>query len=186
MISKLAQTTCALGAALACSVAIAGYNIWTGEYTFTRQELQQALDGRFPTQLRYAEIFDVTLSRPRLALDAEGNRVVTQVDAQITNSLLKMAPINGTLALRSGLRYDATARAVKLDNPSVEQVQVTGVPGQYSRQMNAVGSLVAQELLHDYPLHTFKPEELQINGKEVVPGAITVTSDGIAVKVDTR
>ncbi|MGY8526875.1 DUF1439 domain-containing protein [Paracidovorax citrulli] len=186
MISKLARTTCAFGAALACSVAIAGYNIWTGEYTFTRQELQQALDGRFPTQLRYAEIFDVTLSRPRLALDAEGNRVVTQVDAQITNSLLKMAPINGTLALRSGLRYDATARAVKLDNPSVEQVQVTGVPGQYSRQMNAVGSLVAQELLHDYPLHTFKPEELQINGKEVVPGAITVTSDGIAVKVDTR
>ncbi|KAB0597868.1 DUF1439 domain-containing protein [Cupriavidus gilardii] len=177
-----------LGAGLAVlsGAAIAGYNIWTGEYTFTKQELQRAVEGRFPATLRYAQVLDVRLTRPRLTLDAAGNRITTQVDAQLTNSLLPAPPINGTLALNSGLRYDPVKRAVLLDNPTVEQVHVDGVPGQYSAQLNAVGNLVAQELLKDYPLHTFKPEELQVNGKQVEPGAITVTEDGIAVKIDTK
>ncbi|MCG5262024.1 DUF1439 domain-containing protein [Cupriavidus gilardii] len=175
-----------VGLGLLSGAAIAGYNIWTGEYTFTKQELQRAVESRFPATLRYAQVLDVRLTRPRLTLDAAGNRVTTQVDAQLTNSLLPAPPVNGTLALNSGLRYDPVKRAVLLDNPTVEQVQVEGVPGQYSAQLNAVGNLVAQELLKDYPLHTFKPEELQVNGKHVEPGAITVTEDGIAVKIDTK
>lgn len=166
--------------------ALAGYNIWTGEYTFTRQELQRAIETRFPANLRYAQVLDVRLTRPRLVLDQAANRITTQVDAQLTNTLLPGPPINGTLALNSGLRYDATRRAVLLDNPVVEQVQVDGVPGEYSPQLNAVGNLVAQQLLKDYPVHTFKPEELLVGGRQVVPGAITVTADGISVKVDTR
>lgn len=166
--------------------ALAGYNIWTGEYTFTRQELQQAVETRFPANLRYAQVLDVRLTHPRLVLDQAANRITTQVDAQLTNTLLPGPPINGMLALNSGLRYDATRRAVLLDNPVVEQVQVDGVPGQYSAQLNAVGNLVAQQLLKDYPVHTFRPEELQVGGKQVEPGAITVTAEGISVKVETR
>ncbi|MNY44443.1 hypothetical protein D3C86_1794740 [compost metagenome] len=83
------------------------------------------------------------------------------------------------------MRYDATQRAVLLDNPTVQQVQVQGM-SQYNEQLNAIGAVVAQQLLKDYPLYTFKPEELRFNGKDVQPGAITVAADGIRVKLDLR
>jgi len=179
----------ALAAAALAAVALAahaGYNIWTGEYTFTRDELQQALDKRFPATLRYAQVVSVQLSHPRLVLDEAANRVTTQVDAQMSNALVPTPPVNGTLALNSGIRYDAARRAVLLDNPTVQDVQVQGVDPQYGQQLNAIGAVVARELLRDYPIHTFGPDELRVGGKEVVPGAITVAGDGIRVQVNTK
>lgn len=174
------------GCAMASLVAWAGYNVWTGEYTFTRQELQQAVNQRFPATLRYAQVFDVRLTQPRLSLDPATNRITTTVDTQVNNALLPAAPIRGTLALNSGIRYDAGTREVRLDNPSVERVDVEGMPAQYAQQLNAIGNVVAQQLLKDYPLHTFTPEELRVNGVQVEPGDITVTQEGVTVKINTR
>jgi len=175
----LAVTAAALG------TAHAGYNVWTGEYTFTKRELQSAIDRRFPATLRYGELVNVQLSNPRLVLDEASNRITTQMDAALTNTVIPSPPITGTLALNSGVRYDATRRAVLLDNPTVQDVQVQGM-SQYREQLNAIGAVVAQQLLKDYPLYTFKPDELRFNGKDVEPGAITVAPDGIRVQVNLR
>lgn len=172
-------------AATALGTAHAGYNVWTGEYTFTKAELQRAVDKKFPTTLRYGELVSVQLSNPRLVLDQATNRVTTQMDAAMSNTILPAPPVNGTMSLNSGVKYDPTRRAVLLDNPTVQDVQVQGM-SQYTQQLNAIGAVVAEQLLKDYPLYTFKPEELRFNGKDVQPGAITVTPSGISVKVDLR
>lgn len=177
--------TAAVAALGSFALAHAAYNVWTGEYTFTKAELQSAVEKRFPTTLRYGELVSVQLSHPRLVLDEATNRITTRMDAAISNTILPSPPVNGTLALNSGVRYDATQRAVLLDNPTVQQVQVQGM-SQYNEQLNAIGAVVAQQLLKDYPLYTFKPEELRFNGKDVQPGAITVAADGIRVKLDLR
>ncbi|AZG16148.1 DUF1439 domain-containing protein [Cupriavidus pauculus] len=182
------RTRHALAAALAFATigaVHAGYNVWTGEYTFSKAELQRAVDQRFPTTLRYGELVSVQLSHPRLVLDGATNRVTTQMDAAVTNTILPSPPVNGTMSLNSGVKYDATQRAVLLDNPTVQDVQVQGM-SQYTQQLKAIGAVVAEQLLKDYPLHTFKPEELRFNGREVQPGAITVTPDGISVKLDLK
>jgi hypothetical protein len=129
-------------------------------------------------------MFEVRLSNPRLALDPAGNRIVTTIDARVTSQLFLAAPVNGVLTIDSGLKYDAAARAVRLDRPVVERVDVAGMPASYAQQMNDIGNVVATQILTDYPLYTFKPEELQLNGQRFEPGAITVTADGI--KVDIR
>lgn len=177
-----------LGAALLATVAAVGsaraaYNIWTSEYTFPQQDLQNAIATQFPRKLRYMEMFDVNLSNPRLSLDAAKNRVITTVDAQIDNKLLMSKPVTGTLALSSALKYDAAARAVRLDAPAVDKVDIAGVPAQYGPQLNAIGNSAAEQILKDYPLYTFKPEQLEMNGKRFEPGAITVLRDGIKVEV---
>jgi len=177
---------CGVLAALGSAGARAGYNVWTGDYTFSRQELQEAIDKRFPARLRYGQVLDVRLANPRLVLDNAGNRVSTQMDAQVSNTLLPAPPITGKLSLSSGLRYDPDKRAVLLDNPSVERVQVDGMPAQYGEQLNAIGAVVAQQVLRDYPLYTFTPEQLRVAGKDIEPGAITVLPDGIKVRINTR
>ena len=179
--SLLLAAACVAGTA----PALAGYNTWTGEYSLTRQELQTELDKRFPATLRYAEVVSVQLSHPRLVLDEASNRITTHVDARLTNALLPAPPVDGKLALNSGVRYDPARRAVLLDNPTVQQVDVTGM-AQYREQLNAIGAVVAQQLLKDYPIYTFKPEELRVGGKEVEPGAITVGKDEVRVEVKQR
>jgi hypothetical protein len=105
------------------------------------------------------------------------------VDAQIDNKLLMNKPVNGTLAMSSALKYDAASRSVRLDSPSVEKVDIAGVPAQYAPQLNAIGNAAAEQVLKDYPLYTFKPEQLEMNGKRFEPGAITVLSDGVKVEI---
>lgn len=171
-----------------CMLAVSGaawaaYNIWTNEYTFARQDLQTAIATQFPRKLRYMEMFDVNLSNPRLSLNEKTNRLITVVDAQIDNKLLMSKPVVGTLSMSSALKYDATSRAVKLDAPAVEKVDIAGVPAQYAPQLNAIGNAAAEQILKDYPIYTFKPEQLEMNGKRFEPGAITVLNDGIKVEI---
>lgn len=171
------------GALAAAGASQAAYNIWTNEYTVPKKDLQSAIATQFPRKLRYMDMFDVNLSNPRLALNPDSNRLTTVVDAQIDNKLLMNKPVNGTLAMSSALKYDAASRTVRLDSPTVEKVDIAGVPAQYAPQLNAIGNAAAEQVLKDYPLYTFKPEQLEMNGKRFEPGAITVLSDGVKVEI---
>ncbi len=185
VLRHILKATLAVAVLAGAASSTAGYNIWTGEYTFTRQELQTTLERRFPATLRYGQLVSVQLTNPRLSFDADRNRVTTQMDAQLTNTVIPAPPVHGKLAINSGIRYDAARHAVLLDNPTVEQVQVAGM-AQYSEQLNAIGAVVAQQLLKDYPVYTFTPEQLRVGGKDIEPGAVTVAPDGIRVQVNTR
>ena len=52
-----------------------------------------------------------------------------------------------------------------------------------AERLQQVGAVVAQELLRDYPLHTFRREELTLGRKTYEIGAITVLDDGIKVEL---
>jgi hypothetical protein len=58
------------------------------------------------------------------------------------------------------------------------------MPAQFSRQLNALGGILAEQLLQGYPLYTFREDELRVAGMQVSPGTITVLPDGINVKVN--
>ncbi|MDY7578816.1 DUF1439 domain-containing protein [Herbaspirillum sp. RTI4] len=180
---RTALSALLLSLTLGASNAHADYNLWTGDYTVGRNDLQKAIATRFPRDLTYLGVFKVHLSNPQLSLDEAGNRLVTQVDAHIAAPMLGGPPVDGVLSISSGLKYDAAARAVKLDAPRAEKVDVQGMPAQYASQMNALGNLVADQLLRDYPLYIFTPEQLQFNGKTITPGAITVKKDALSVQI---
>ena len=162
-------------------VASAGYNFWTGDYTLTRKELQAQIDQRFPLQLRYSELFEVRLGDPQLTLMAPSNRVALAVDVHIRNPIVKPRQVQGVLALSSGLKFDPASSAIRLDQPTADRVELQGLDGPSAQQLQNIGALVAQELLRDYALYTFKPGDLRRFGKTFEPGAITVLDDGIKV-----
>ncbi len=177
-----------LGLALAPLMrpANAAYNIWTGEYTMTRQDIEAAVGKRFPTTLNYGQLLSVELTHPKIGFNPQANRVITQIDAQLQNVLLQGQPLAGVLSLSSALKYDPVKRAVLLDNPNVERVDVNDMPPAYDQQLTAIGGSLAQQVLNQYPIYTFKPEQLRYGGRDVEPGAITVLSDGIKVEVKTK
>lgn len=174
--------------AAAVAVAIAAVLVacmptgWTGDgYTFSRGQMQDVLARKFPFQRRYLGFFDVTLSNPQVSLDPARNRIAIQADAQVESGLFRQ-PLTGPLAVSSGLHYDAPTRSIRLDQPSVDRFDLQNVPGGVGPQISAIGSLVAGQLLNDYAVYTFKPEQLKVAGIAVEPGTITVLPEGVHVQ----
>lgn len=178
-------TSLLLSAALlgAAGPSQAAYNIWTSEYTARQQELQAVIATQFPRKLRYLQIIEINLSNPRLSLNPASNRLITTVDAQIDNKLLMSRPVTGTLSMSTALRYDAASHAVRLDSPAVERIDIPGLPPQYAAQLNEIGNTAARQVLDNYPIYTFQPEQLEMNGQHIEPGAITVLENGIKVDI---
>jgi hypothetical protein len=155
---------------------------WTGDgYTFSRSQMQEALARKFPFQRRFLGFFDVTLSNPQVSLDPARNRIAIQADARVESGLFR-EPLTGPLAVSSGLHYDAPTRSIRLDQPSVDRFDLQNVPGGVGPQISAIGSLIAGQLLNDYAVYTFKPEQLKVAGIAVEPGTITVLPEGVHVQ----
>jgi len=174
--------------AAAVAVAIAAVLVacmptgWTGDGdTFSRGQMQDALARKFPFQRRFLGFFDVTLSNPQVSLDSARNRIAIQADAQVESGLFRQ-PLTGPLAVSSGLHYDAPTRSIRLDQPSVDRFDLQNVPGGVGPQISAIGSLIAGQLLNDYAVYTFKPEQLKVAGMAVEPGTITVLPEGVHVQ----
>ncbi|MBB5201275.1 DUF1439 domain-containing protein [Glaciimonas immobilis] len=165
------------------TAASAGYNVWTNDYTLPLPVLQRAIEQQFPATLQYAQIFEIYLSHPRLAMNVAENRIVTVLNLKVISNLLLATPITGTLTLSSRLKYDPPTRAIRLDAPRVDRVDVGSVGAQYSQQLNAIGAVVAEQVLNNYPIYTFKPDELRLGQKTFEPGTITMQADSIVVQV---
>ena len=174
-----------LGAAAfpAAFPATAGFNFFTSEYTASRDELQSQIAKRFPVQKHYAEIFTVSLRDPRLGLDARENRAAITALLTINSPLLRPSTVEGIVTVSSGLKYDAPARALRLDNPQADRIELQGVTGRDAERLQRIGAVVAQELLRDQPLRTFTTEELTVGRKTYEIGDVTVQDDGITVQL---
>ena len=163
--------------------ALAGFTFFTSEYTASRDELQAQIARRFPVQQRYAEIFTVALRDPQLGLDAEANRAAITAVLSIASPLLRPSTVEGVVSVSSALKYDAPARALRLDQPKAERLELQGVTGRDAERLQQIGAVVAQELLRDQPLRTFTAEELTVGRKTYEIGDITVQRNGIKVEL---
>jgi hypothetical protein len=163
--------------------ALAGFNFFTSEYTASREELQAQIAKRFPVQQRYAEIFTVGLRDPQLGLDAKANRAAITAVLSIASPLLRPSAVEGVVSVSSALKYDGPARALRLDQPKAERLELQGVTGRDAERLQQIGALVAQEMLHGQALLTFTAEELTMGRKTYEIGDITVQQDGIKVEL---
>jgi hypothetical protein len=151
-------------------------------YTFSTQQVQAAVARKFPLQRTASQIFDVVLSNPVVGMAPDRNRVTVHVDARLSTPFMPN-PVVGAFTLSTQLAYDAPSRSVILASPSVDDAQFTGDAAQYNQQIASVGAQLAAQLLDRYPIHTFKPEELQFAGVSYEPGTITVLTNGIRVQI---
>lgn len=163
--------------------ARAGFNFFTSEYTASHAELQALIVKQFPLVQRYAEIFTVTLRDPQLGLNATANRASITAQLSIASPWLRAGTASGVVALSSALRYDPAARALQLDQPKAERLELQGVTGSNAERLQRIGGLVAQELLQGQALRTFTVEELTVGRKTYEIGDITVLEDGIKVQL---
>lgn len=161
----------------------AGFNFWNSEYTATHAELQAMVARQFPLAQRYAEIVTVGLSEPRLGLNAAANRAAITVRLAIASPLLRAGQVEGSAMLSSALRYDTAARAIRLDQPRAERLELEGVGARDAERLQQIAGLVAPQMLQGRVLRSFTAEELRFGPKTYEIGDIVVMDDGIKVQL---
>jgi hypothetical protein len=182
LFASVAAGTAALSLS-ACAASI--FPFIPDHYTFSQQQVQEAVQRKFPYQRTVSQVFDVALSNPVVGLLPDTNRVSVRLDARFVSPFLAR-PVDGVFTLSSQLEYDAASRSVVLRSPSVDNVSVSGDAQAYAQQISAAAGLLATQLLANYPVYTFKPEQLQFAGVSYEPGTITVLTNGIRVQIVER
>lgn len=162
----------------------AGFNFFTGEFTASHAELQTLVERQFPLQQRYADIFTVRLHTPQLGLNAQTQRTAVTAALSVGSPFLRNGAVDGTVSMSSALRWDAGTRALRLDRPSVERLELQGLVGGDADRLRRIAGGVAQELLHGQALRSFTKEEMTFGLKTYEIGAITVLDDGIKVQLE--
>jgi hypothetical protein len=154
-------------------------------YTFTHDQVFSAVARKFPYRRTLAQVFDLSLVNPAVGFEPDVNRVSVSADVALTSPFLQQ-PVNGSMTLNTQLVYDAPSRSVLLKSPQVERTQFGASAAEYQQQINAALAVAATQLLDNYPIYTFQPDQLSFAGAQFEPGAITVQRDGIKVEIVQR
>ncbi|KVD57713.1 DUF1439 domain-containing protein [Burkholderia ubonensis] len=178
----LIACTAAIGVSASLAACASTFPFIPDHYTFSRGDAQKAVARKFPYQKTVAQVLDVSLANPVVGLLPDQNRIAVQFDAHFVSPFLR-APVNGKFTVSGQLAYDAPSRSVVIKAPAVDNLALDGDAQMYAQQIGAAAGMIATQLLTDYPIYTFKPEQLQFAGVNYEPGTITILTNGIRVAI---
>ncbi len=145
--------------------------------------LQKSAERNFPVKARYLDLFDVTVSNPRLSLQPAADRLVLGLDALVQPPLIK-TPWQGELLVSGVLRIDPVRRAVILTEPRLENIKLDAATGSHTSRLARLGTQMAEVLLNDRVLYTFAPDAFVVAGQRFVPTRITARNNSLVVSFE--
>jgi hypothetical protein len=152
--------------------------------TLSEAELQGQLAKRFPLQRSLLETFDLQLAEPRIRLDAQANRLATEL--QVSGSDRRSGrTLQGRLSLDYGLRYEVGDGSIRLVQPRVQSLEFDAGQGASARRSETTQRMaiaLAERLLDDLVLYRVSPERLErLRAAGYRPGALNVTPAGVEI-----
>jgi hypothetical protein len=174
-----------LASVLALSLPAGGFTA-PGSKTVTipQDQLQATLGKRFPYQQKLADVLDLKILSPRLALLPETNRIGTELDLNLLERIGGRT-YTGTMALDYGLRFEASDKSVRMTGVRVSSVKLNNVPEPFNEAISRHMPRMAEQLLNNYALHTFSEQDMMlVSGLGFEPGEIKVTPKGLRVTLD--
>jgi hypothetical protein len=178
---KWAQSAKAIAVALfACSVlASCASLVGVRHVELPLTRLQEGLDRRFPIDNRILTMLDIRLTRPKLMVLPNNDRIALTMDATLAPPFIGYS-WNGSFALSGRLIVDAARNAVFISDARVERFALDGIDVARQRQFAEVANLVSDTIIKDMPLYRFRPEDLRFAGVQFAPTRI-VTAPGALV-----
>ncbi len=145
--------------------------------------LQREIDKRFPMNNRYLELFDVTLSQPRLSLDPANDRLIAAFDAAVLPPLAKK-PLESRMQVSGNLRIDPKRRAIVLVDPRLDSLGALAGAGAGNGKLGQLGVVLAEELLNNAVLYTFAPDAFTVMGQRFNPTRIMTRRNSLVVSFE--
>ena len=152
--------------------------------TIAQEQLQEKIAKRFPYQQKLADVLDLKILSPRLALLPEANRIATELDLNLFERMGGRT-YTGTMALDYGLRFERADNTVRMTGVRVSSVKLNNVPEPFNEAISRHMPRMAEQLLSNYALHTFSEQDMSlVSGLGFEPGEIKVTPKGLRITLD--
>lgn len=174
-----------LAAASAVSLIMAGCAGLIGprQFELPLERLQKNVSQRLPISQRVLGVFDVQLSNPQLSTTGENDRIALSAELTVSPILMRQS-WRGNLALSGRLVVDNVRNAVFLSDAQVDRFAIDGIADAQQRQIAGAANILADKLIRDMPLYSFKPEDLRYAGVQFVPTAIRTTPGSLVVMLE--
>ena len=168
-------------------LALAGCNVLRlpASIEVPRERLQAAIDRRFPMRQRVFAGIELAVTGPQLTLLPEQGRVALACDVAAGEG--GRGRLAGTLAVSSGLAFDALDNSVRMVEVRVERLELAGLEPALQRALERPATAFVQRLLEGQPVYALRPQDVErMQAAGVVPARITVTTQGLSVALVPR
>ena len=149
--------------------------------TLDHSDLQRRIDRLFPIH-REDELLSVRLYQPQVILTEHSNRIGLrlQVDATATSQF----SVTGHARVDGILRFASDSGEFYLDDASVEELQIDGVPSLYEDQIRQLADGVVRDFLQNQPIYTLgqRGESKRIMGSDIK--SVTVRNGKLIVELE--
>ena len=144
----------------------------------TGDQIAQKLNEKLALPIEIAKIFNINLSNSVVNFDKTTGRMITTMDTKLSSALFDKT-LAGKLGISGKLRFDAATQSVVLDEPQVENLEMEGAGGNFSKIFNSLAKTVGGEALAGLTLYKVKPEDLKFGGTSYSPKDMVVTDNGL-------
>jgi ABC-type sugar transport system ATPase subunit len=132
--------------------------------------------------LRYIEH---TKLSPNMRVKAMSKGMIVQLSARMdVTPILGRQSWQGSLAISGRLVVDNARNAVFLQDARIDRFQLDALDARTQQQVAAVADVLANKLVRDVPLYTFRVEELRYAGVQFVPTSIRTTPQGLLIHIE--
>jgi hypothetical protein len=174
----------ALAVAGVAAALMAGCASFTGprDIEIPLARLQRNIDQRFPLEHRAMAVFALRLQEPRLAM-LPNDRLALSATLSVSSPLMRQQ-YGGSLALSGRLAIDQARNAVMLTEARLDDFTLDGLDERTQRQVGSAVRLLADGLVQDTPIYTWRPDELRYAGVQFVPTAIRTSAAGLSIHLE--
>lgn len=145
------------------------------------QQLQAALERRFPYEARPGGLFIVRVTAPQLHLLPEDDRLRLDFSVDAMDRIARHST-HAELVVSFGLRYEPSDASIRAVAVRLEDIAVQGAPRELQAPLQTVGALVANTLLEGAVLHAFRAEDIA-KARGWTPRILRVTPTGVLIEL---
>jgi len=149
--------------------------------TLNRTDLQRRIDRLFPIH-RENELLSVRLYHPQEVMTEHSDRIGLRL--QIDATAAAQFSVAGRARVDGVLRFANDSGEFYLDDASVEELEIDGVPSLYVDQIQQLADGVVRDLLQDRPIYTLgqQGEPKRLMGSEIK--SVTVHDGKLIVELE--
>lgn len=155
------------------------------DYLVTHDQLERAWSKSFPLQRELGRgLFNASIATPEVTFLTAQNRISLATNFSVSSLLA--GGVKGRIGLSGSLRYDAEQRALYLQDPNVETLEVDSGSAALGETMRPALNMMLNEYLRANPLYQFKQDEMRYAGNDIDITKISVVENGIRFDLKPR
>jgi hypothetical protein len=155
------------------------------DYLVTQDKMDRAWSKSFPLQRSLGNgLFNASLATPEVSFLTAQNRIGLITNFSATSLLA--GEVKGRIGLSGSLRYDPAQRALYLQDPNLESLEVNQGSAELGKALRPALNIMLNEYLRANPLYQFKQDEMRYAGNDIDITKISVVENGIKFDLKPR